>query len=102
MQDAFHHIRQVFSPEEQVYVCVHQAESIKFSSVLFYVFVQKFQELIPFLRIVKNDVLKIGIENNVEKPGLLPRPPSSCASIHHATIIRFNFTNSTKLCGFQR
>jgi len=71
---------------------VHQAESIEFASILLDVFIYKPEELIFFQRIVENKVLKIGNKNDVEKSRLLPRLPSSYASIHRATI-----KNSTSL-----
>jgi len=83
-----HHFREVVCPNEKVYVCVHQAESIEFGSVLFDVFVNQPQEVIPLQRVVKNKVLKIGNENDVEKSRLLPRPLPPFASMHLATILK--------------
>jgi len=78
----------VVCPDEKVYVGVHQAESVQFASVLFDVFVHIPQELIPLQRVVKNKVLKIGNENDVEKSRLLPRPLLPFASMHLATILK--------------
>jgi hypothetical protein len=78
----------VVCPDEKVYVGVHQAESVQFASVLFDVFVHIPQELIPLQRVVKNKVLKIGNENDVEKSRLLPRPLLPFAAMHLATILK--------------
>ena len=88
MEDALHHFREVVCPDEKVYVGVHQAESVQFASVLFDVFVHIPQELIPLQRVVKNKVLKIGNENDVEKSRLLPRPLLPFAAMHLATILK--------------